>query len=291
MSESNDQPAGQPADPIDPVDPAQERAAVPAEAPTGAEVGGPPLAAPPEGDGSEPSAGHDLPLLLRVAPATRAAARRWRAREGARLGRRRARSAAPLPKLFELYPEARLAPRRELGLQEIAVAEIRGTAVAGPDQRGADFLPLPAFRSANWRGRWQRIRRAVAEMAVLPPIEALKAAGGYWVVDGHNRVAAALDSGQLAVDAVVTVVRLPGDEVEAPGGSLASVMSEAGDLRAAATGRLSRGSSLEGRAEPPRGRGAGDPAPGGNPAAPERVEAGTGEPGPPATGPAAGDPV
>ena len=55
----------------------------------------------------------------------------------------------------------------------IPVDEIRGTAVEGPQQRGLDFKPLPAFKSKNWQARWQRILRAAKEMRSLPPIDVL----------------------------------------------------------------------------------------------------------------------
>ena len=83
-------------------------------------------------------------------------------------GRRRNR---PLPNLYEVHPEARLAPLREVGLCTVAVDEVIGTAVQGVAQRGLDFQPLPAFRSANWRGRLQRIRAALDRLETLPPAD------------------------------------------------------------------------------------------------------------------------
>ncbi len=77
----------------------------------------------------------------------------------------------------------------------------RGTAVGGGDQRGGDFLPLRPFRGRNWTARWQRLRQAQDRLAVLPPIDVVKYADRYWVVDGHNRVALALYGGQLEIDA------------------------------------------------------------------------------------------
>jgi hypothetical protein len=115
----------------------------------------------------------------------------------------------PLPNLFDLHPETVTAARRELGVLTIPVDQIRGTAVEGPAQRGADFKPLPALRGANWRGRWQRLRAAQERLAVLPPVDVLQTDEGYWVVDGHNRVALALEVGQDDIDASVIHVRLP----------------------------------------------------------------------------------
>jgi hypothetical protein len=136
----------------------------------------------------------------------------------------------PLPNLFDVHPEARFAPIRELGLYPIPVDEIVGTAVEGPAQRGTDFLPLPPFRSRNWEARWQRIRAAVDRLTFLPPIDVLHAADRYWVRDGHNRVAAARLANQLDIDAVVTAVQLPGEQPQRPQGSIAPVLAEALEL-------------------------------------------------------------
>jgi hypothetical protein len=174
-----------------------------------------------------------------------------RVARGRRL-RRLARTA--LPNLFELHPEARTASRRNLGLLTIPIAAIRGTAVDGPAQRAGDFLPLPALRGQNWEARWQRIRAAQNRLAILPPIEVLEAAGGYWVVDGHNRVALAMTVGQDDIDADVTHLHLPGagDDAEVVAGDLTTVLEGSRQLRAAGTGRLTPGSSVPEPPPPPR---------------------------------------
>jgi hypothetical protein len=154
-------------------------------------------------------------------------------------------NATPLPSLYDVHPEARGASSHELGLQTIPVAEIAGTAVEGPDQRGSDFLPPPALRSRDWAARWQRLRTAAEQLEVLPPIDVIRAAGTYWVVDGHNRVAAALAQGQLEIDALVRGIRLPGEPPQTPGGSLAAMLEGGDRLRAAGQGRLSPGAQLE----------------------------------------------
>jgi hypothetical protein len=161
-------------------------------------------------------------------------------------GRRRGRDA--LPNLFELHPETRIASRRQLGLRTIPVREIVGTAVEGSAQRGVDFLPLRQLRSRNWRARYQRVRAAQEHLAVLPPIDVLQTDEGYWVVDGHNRVGAALAGGQDEIDALVTHVHLPGSkEPEMASGSLAAMLADGEELRAAGAGLLTPGSSLASR--------------------------------------------
>jgi hypothetical protein len=142
----------------------------------------------------------------------------------------------PLANLYELHPEARSAAPRELGLRFVPLEDIRGTAVAGAAQRGRDFLPMPPFRGENWEARWNRIRAANDRLQPLPPVDLVKYRGGYWVLDGHNRVAAALYAGGAALDAMVTeLVPLDGQASERPT-TLAPLLTEAGELRAAAAG-------------------------------------------------------
>jgi len=145
----------------------------------------------------------------------------------------------PLANLWELHPEARRASIRELGLQSVPLERIRGTAVEGPGQRGGDFLPLRDRRSDDWRSRWQRILRANDSLMSLPPIDLIKFGDDYWVVDGHNRVAAGLYTGQGEADAVVEELRLPGMRSE-PAQPIAGVLEGSLDLREAGAGRLTR---------------------------------------------------
>jgi hypothetical protein len=149
----------------------------------------------------------------------------------------RAISPEPLANLYEVHPEARLASPRELGFRFVPVEDIMGTAVAGIAQRGLDYLPLPPFRGENWQARWQRIRDANARLAPLPPIDLVKYEGGYWVVDGHNRVGAALADNAAGLDAMVTeLVPLDGRSSERPT-ELLPHLGEVAELRAAAAGR------------------------------------------------------
>ena len=165
---------------------------------------------------------------------------RWRARESRRHAELRRRSAIPLPNLFVEHPETRGYVRRELGLRQVGLDEIEGTAVAGASQRGSDFTPLKDFRSTNWQYRFQAIRNAMDRMSILPPIDVLRYAGKYWIEDGHNRVAAALYAGQREIDASVTELRPPGAPSTEQPASLAPMLESGRDLRAAGSGRFTR---------------------------------------------------
>lgn len=163
---------------------------------------------------------------------------------GHRVRQVRRRGRRPLASLPDDFPASRRARPVEVGFRTIEVDDIRGTAVGGGDQRGGDFLPLRPFRGANWRARWQRLRRANDRLVDLPPIDVVKFDGGYWVVDGHNRVALALYSGQVAIDATVVELIPAGGQRTEPIGSLASEIESS---------RLVRGRvEAEARSDAPR---------------------------------------
>jgi len=161
-------------------------------------------------------------------------------RGGGRARRARRQGQQPLVNLWEAHPEARRAAMRELGLRTVSIDQIAGTAVEGPTQRGGDFLPLRQLRGRDWRSRWQRILGAMDRMDTLPPVDLIKFGDRYWVVDGHNRVGAALYTGQVAVDANVVEMRLPGMPSESAPANLASFLESSLDLREAGRGRFTR---------------------------------------------------
>jgi hypothetical protein len=176
------------------------------------------------------------PLVDRVHDAFEDAERNWNERPGARVRRVRRMGAHPLAYLYDRYPEARQARPVQVGLRTIDTADIAGTAVGGGDQRGGDFLPLKPFRGKNWAARWQRLRRAQDRLAILPPIDVVKYADRYWVVDGHNRVALALYGGQVGIDAsVVELVPMGATRTE-PIGSLAATAADSRSVRTAGSG-------------------------------------------------------
>lgn len=176
------------------------------------------------------------PVAGAISGAIGAAGQAWSVNQAAVARRVRRMAREPLASLYELYPQAREAAPRELGMRFVPVEEIRGTAVAGATQRGGDFLPLRPFRGSNWEGRWQRMRQAYEALQPLPPIDLVKFDDDYWVVDGHNRVAATLYYNGVGLDAMVTeLIPLDGQTSERPT-HLLSYMGEAGEMRAAAQG-------------------------------------------------------
>jgi hypothetical protein len=171
------------------------------------------------------------PLVGRIGDAVEGVERSIAERPGRRVRRIRQRAATPLPYLNEVHPDVRLAHPVQIGLRTIPVEAIAGTAVGGGDQRGSDFLPLKPFRGGNWQARWQRLNRAQDALAILPPIEVVKYGGQYWVLDGHNRVALALYSGQPEIDASIVELVAPGDRRTEPVGSLAGTLAGSQALR------------------------------------------------------------
>jgi hypothetical protein len=150
----------------------------------------------------------------------------------------------PLPSLFDQHPDALSWSRQARGLEVVPLSAIVGTA-RHPSQNTDDFLPFPQLRGRNWESRWHRLQQASSKLIVLPPVELLKLGDAYWVVDGHNRIAAALQVGAAAVDADVTELLAPGT-VHAPhvGSAQASLIgSEA--LRQAGEGKFSPRSEVQ----------------------------------------------
>jgi hypothetical protein len=112
----------------------------------------------------------------------------------------------PLPRLEDLHSGVP-GGGRWLGLRTVPTECIRGTA-STRSSRARDFRPLDGRAPADWQSRWSRLRSANVDLAVLPPVQLVRAGGDYWVVDGHNRVALARERGQLWIDADVTELDL-----------------------------------------------------------------------------------
>ena len=160
-------------------------------------------------------------------------------RRSAAVGRHRRSERESLPSLSDRYPSAGSAPRRRIGLRSVPLDQIVGT-VRHPTQNTADFLPLPRLRGRNWEARWLRITGALDRLASLPPVELVQVGDDYYVVDGHNRVAAALRVGGVEVDADVTQLLIPG--MTQPGQATLDASSLIGtnEVRQAGRGRQSR---------------------------------------------------
>lgn len=172
-----------------------------------------------------------LGVIVRVWQASR--------RRGAGLAVRRHAERSVLPSIYDRYPQAGSAPRRRIGLRSVPLDQIVGT-MRHPSQNTADFLPLPRLRGENWRARWQRITRAMERLVTLPPVDLVQVGDEYFVVDGHNRVAAAIRAGGAEIDADVTQLVLPG--VTQPGQARLDRSSLIGaeEVRLAGQGRHSR---------------------------------------------------
>ncbi len=98
---------------------------------------------------------------------------------------------------------ARAGPRRRrsLGLRTVEVGRIIGSIGRGREL-GPNFRPT-GHRPED-EERFDRIRAALEGGESLPPVELYKLGFGYYVLDGHHRVAAARQLGQLEIEAEVT---------------------------------------------------------------------------------------
>jgi nucleotide-binding universal stress UspA family protein len=92
--------------------------------------------------------------------------------------------------------------QRNLGIRTIEVARIVGSVDRCTELR-LDFRPPPRSRRKHDEERFNRVRLAIEQGAVLPAIDVYKLGFGYYVVDGHHRVATALLNGQVEIDANV----------------------------------------------------------------------------------------
>lgn len=111
---------------------------------------------------------------------------------------------------------------RMIGLRTVALARIIGS-VGKADELGPDFRP--ARRSTLEQQRYGGVRGLSAgtindEPVVLAPIDLYKLGYGYYVLDGHRRVAAAKELGQDEIGANVTEF-VPVNDPEAQRGFIA----------------------------------------------------------------------
>jgi nucleotide-binding universal stress UspA family protein len=92
--------------------------------------------------------------------------------------------------------------QRNLGIRSIEVARIVGS-VDRCTELGMDFRPPARRRRKHDEDRFRRVRNAINQNAAMPAIDVYKLGFGYYVLDGHHRVAAALENGQVEIDANV----------------------------------------------------------------------------------------
>jgi nucleotide-binding universal stress UspA family protein len=90
--------------------------------------------------------------------------------------------------------------QRSLGGRTVEVARIVGS-VGSTRLLGPDFHPR--HPDAAEEHRWRRMVAGVEAGVALPPVHLYKLGFGYYVYEGHHRVAAAKTLGQLDIDAEV----------------------------------------------------------------------------------------
>jgi nucleotide-binding universal stress UspA family protein len=93
--------------------------------------------------------------------------------------------------------------QRSLGVRTIEVARIVGS-VDRCTELGLDFRPPTRKRRRHDDDRFNRVRRAIDQSSAMPAIDVYKLGFGYYVLDGHHRVAVALENNQVEIDANVT---------------------------------------------------------------------------------------
>jgi nucleotide-binding universal stress UspA family protein len=104
--------------------------------------------------------------------------------------------------------------QRDLGVRTIEVSRIVGS-VDRCNELGLDFRPPARRRRKHDDDRLRRVRRELEARGGLPAIDVYKIGFGYYVLDGHHRVAAALHNGQVEIDAHV-VEYVPVADQQAP---------------------------------------------------------------------------
>jgi nucleotide-binding universal stress UspA family protein len=139
--------------------------------------------------------------------------------------------AAPCPVLL-VHPQGRPTPRRplrsfqedaeragmliqrKLGLRTIEINRIVGS-VGRSQELGPDFRPPSRQRRRPDEDRFKRVQSGIAAGREMPPIDVYKLGFGYYVLDGHHRLAAAVQNGQVDIEANVTEF-LPAADEQAP---------------------------------------------------------------------------
>jgi len=98
--------------------------------------------------------------------------------------------------------------QHSLGLMTVAIDKIIGTV-----NRNADFDRNFLPRRAVTMERWLRIVKARLKNEYLPPVDLRKVGDAYFVVDGHHRISVAREEGQAYIEAYVTELHAPEEEL------------------------------------------------------------------------------
>jgi nucleotide-binding universal stress UspA family protein len=117
----------------------------------------------------------------------------------------RPRGADPEPAVWDFGDAVKRAGplwRRPARSTTVDVARIVGS-VDRSSELGADFRPHRGARRKLDDQRLDRIRRAIERGRAVPAVDLYQIGSGYYVLDGHHRVAAALLLGQTDIDANV----------------------------------------------------------------------------------------
>jgi hypothetical protein len=120
----------------------------------------------------------------------------------------------PLRSFQEDADRAGVLTQRKLGIRTIETSRIVGS-VGRSLELGPDFRPAQRKRRRPDEDRFRRIQVAMDEGKEMPPIDVYKLGFGYYVLDGHHRLAAALQNGQVEIDANV-IEFLPAADDQAP---------------------------------------------------------------------------
>jgi nucleotide-binding universal stress UspA family protein len=91
---------------------------------------------------------------------------------------------------------------RDLGIRTVEVARIVGS-VNRCHELGSDFRPPLRRRRRHDEDRLRHLQEAIEAGRQMPLIELYKLGFGYYVLDGHHRLAISLEHGQLEIEAHV----------------------------------------------------------------------------------------
>ncbi|NMA62004.1 MAG: ParB N-terminal domain-containing protein [Firmicutes bacterium] len=94
----------------------------------------------------------------------------------------------------------------DLGLRIVPVEDIVGSV-----NRWRDFDARFRIKNKSTMYRYQRIKQAVEQGQIMPPVILYKVRDKYYVVDGNHRVAVAKEVGQTYIDAEVVEFFPPGN--------------------------------------------------------------------------------